>query len=72
MAKFRLIVCFDIEAPNLTEAYGALRPKVEATGIPWETSDEWYDAEEEAPGDPEELRAAIVANFDRERDKVIG
>jgi hypothetical protein len=67
MAKFRLIVCFDIEAPNLTEAYGLLSPKVEATGIPWETTDEWYNAEEEAPGDPEELQEAIMANFSRDR-----
>ena len=66
MAKFRLIVCFDIEAPNLTEAYGILQPKVEAMKIPWETTDEWYDAEEMAPGDPAELQAAIMANFKKD------
>lgn len=65
MAKktFRLIVCFDIDADSLEEAYAKLRPAVEQAGFPWETSDEWYDHDNESgePGDPAELQRAVLA-----------
>lgn len=68
MATFRLIIGFDIEAASPTEAYGKLRPKVEAIGIPWETMDEWYEHDKDEPGDPGELCEAIETCFDRERE----
>ena len=60
---YRLIVCFDIDADSLGEAYEKLEQTLNKCEIAWETSDEWYDGEEEGPGDPATLTRAITAYY---------
>lgn len=61
--SYRLVVCVDVTADNLTEAYRKVRrfisegPSENALG--WETSDEWYGPDGEQ-GDEAELQAAIM------------
>lgn len=68
MSRYRLIVCIDIEADSLKEAYLAMRDNMIIGDAPacrgWETSDEWYgpDGDGEA-GDPDELQKAIVESM---------
>ena len=68
MSKFRLVVCFDVEAGGLVEAYDTVRSLIEASPgikddeIGWETSDEWYDHDGDT-GDPEELSEAIIQSM---------
>lgn len=68
MSKFRFVVCIDIEAPTLKEAYNIMSQKVivgDAPGVVgWETSDEWFDFEDaDDAGDPEILQSAIVESM---------
>lgn len=72
---YRLIVCIDIDAENLSEAYGRLQTCMKAgmaaskPGIAWETSDEWYGEDEYGEvGDPNELQAAIMEQLRREKN----
>lgn len=70
MNNYRLIVCIDVPADNLKEAYRKMR-KFITDGNPehalgWETSDEWYGPDGEQ-GDEAELQAAIMANL-KEKD----
>ncbi len=62
---FRLVVCFDICAPTLKEAYIIMRDALTMGDKPlvWETSDEWYSQEADEAGDPLELQEAIIAAF---------
>lgn len=60
---YRLIVCFDIEADSLKDAYEHLEQKMNKTELAWETSDEWYGSDEEDPGDPQVLQSAITSYF---------
>lgn len=70
MPDYRLIVCFDIEADDLKEAYAKLEQRLNKSELAWETSDEWYSAAREEAGDPEVLQKAIVAYFmDRQHDR---
>ena len=68
MSRYRLIVCIDIEAESLKEAYLAMRDNMIIGDAPscrgWETSDEWYGpgGDGEA-GDPEELQKAIIESM---------
>jgi len=67
---YRLVVCIDVPADSLKEAYGKMR-KFVTDGNPenalgWETSDEWYGPDGEQ-GDEVELQAAIMANL-KEKD----
>jgi len=66
---YRLIVCFDIEAENLQEAYACLREELvnPVLGLAWETSDEWYGPDG-IQGDPRELQVAIIATLDQEEE----
>jgi len=76
MSNYRLIVCIDIEADSLKEAYVAMRDNMIIGDAPacrgWETSDEWYGPEGEdgndtgEAGDPAKLQEAIVESM---RDK---
>lgn len=64
MKTFRFVILIDVEAESLKEAYKKIAPEIEKTGLPWETSDEWYEhndlGEVEAAGNPDELQTAIV------------
>lgn len=69
---YRLIVCVDIDAENLSDAYARLQACMKAgmaasdPGISWETSDEWFGEDEYGePGDPAELQASIMENYHR-------
>ena len=64
MTTFRLVVCIDIEAKNLSEAYGKLWRGMAVTMMSedWESSDEWYGEDGEL-GSEEELAAARMAFF---------
>ena len=68
MSRYRLVVCIDIEAESLKEAYLAMRDNMIIGDAPacrgWETSDEWYgpDGDGDA-GSPDELQAAIVESM---------
>lgn len=60
MKNFRLIVCIDIDARTLRQAYAYMSEQLGRCDFCWETSDEWYDnADADHPGDPEELTKAI-------------
>jgi len=68
MGRYRLIVCIDIEAPTLKEAYVAMRNNMIVGDAPacrgWETSDEWYGPEGDGEaGDPDVLQAAIIESI---------
>lgn len=74
MAKhsYRLIVCFDIDADSLIEAYGKLVVGLKDANLAWETSDEWYSDEDEDKntgyvgddvGDVDVLNAAITQYY---------
>lgn len=63
MPQYRLVVCFDIEAEGLQEAYTEMAEKVNTLELAWETSDEWYEFDKEDAGDPDELQKAIVSSF---------
>jgi len=64
MTAFRLVVCIDIEADSLQEAYGKLWRGMAPTVFEdaWESSDEWYGSDGE-PGTEEELSDARSAFF---------
>lgn len=56
----RFIVCIDYADDDLQEAYSKVSKALDQTGLPWETSDEWYDDNGEQ-GSPEDLQKAILA-----------
>lgn len=63
MTTYRLVVCIDVDAASLAEAYRRVREVMTSApnGVAWETSDEWYSSDDaDEPGDPEELQAAIM------------
>jgi len=64
--NYRLIVCFDITAESLYDAYEQLVSSVGATCVTWETSDEWYSDEvedDEGPGDVDVLNSTITRYY---------
>ena len=74
MSRYRLIICIDIEAESLKEAYLAMRNNMIIGDAPscrgWETSDEWYgpepgvkEVDDGEAGDPALLQAAIVESM---------
>lgn len=70
--SYRLIVCIDVESPTLADAYGQVYKAMSATGLEWESSDEWYSDEEkdyEFEGDPNVLQAARMAYFRETEDE---
>ncbi len=74
--SYRLIVCFDIDAASLYDAYGELVKVlgVKKAKLMWETADEWYsdeDEDDEGPGDVHELISTITQYYD-EHPKVDG
>ena len=69
MSSYRLVVCIDIEADSLTEAYRKIHQTMTDTGLEWESSDEAYDTEGEEIS-PEELSAArmsVLASLEENR-----
>lgn len=66
---YRLVVCVDIDAPSLLEAYGKLYETMAKitgpnTGLYWESSDEAYDSDGE-PIDEDELGRAQTEYFNK-------
>ena len=46
MAMHRIVVCLDVEAESMKEAYGKVYQTLKAVDcedFQWESSDEWYD-----------------------------
>lgn len=63
MTTYRLVVCIDVDASSLAEAYRRVREVMASApnSVMWETSDEWYSSDDaDEPGDPEELQAVIM------------
>lgn len=61
----RLVVCIDVESETLAEAYAEVYRGMTASGLEWESSDEWFD-EDGGLGDPDRLQAARMAYFAKE------
>ncbi len=57
---FRIIVCIDVDAADLATAYAAVRRGMDASGLEYESSDEWYRPDGEQ-GDADELSAARLS-----------
>jgi hypothetical protein len=67
--SYRVVVCVDVDAPNLAVAYGLVYKAMSATGLEWESSDEWFDEDDNSDGgDPDELQAARMAYFRETED----
>lgn len=69
---YRFVVCIDVPAKDLPEAYRKMR-RFLTDGNPenalgWETTDEWYKPDGEQ-GDDRELQAAIVDTLVKESIK---
>ena len=66
---FRFVICVDIEAEDLYEAYSTLYDRMaiiwEEKILDWESSDENYD-EEGKILDPDDVQKARMAKFARE------
>jgi hypothetical protein len=66
--SYRLIVCFDIDADSLIEAYGKLVTGLDGCDMSWETADEWYTDEVEEnegeAGDVDVLISTITQYYD--------
>ncbi len=63
MLSYRLIVCFDIDAESLYDAYGQLVTGLKGVNCMWKTSDEWYDSGKEEPGNVVELDHTIIRYY---------
>lgn len=68
MSVYRFVVCVDVDADTLDEAYEALQRNMPSnraamSGVEWETTEEWFDPDSEEPGDPERLEAARKKYF---------
>jgi len=65
---YRLVVCLDVDAKDLKEAYRKVyleMKKVDAVDFQWESSDEWFEPGGDL-GDPDKLQGARMAVFDEE------
>lgn len=63
---YRIVICVDIHAETLKEAYGKLYDSMkqpEGSDLDWESTDEWFDDEDGALGTPEELQEARMAVY---------
>jgi len=58
--SFRLVICVDVDANDLADAYGKVYEAMAKLpeGMDWESSDEWFDDSGDSTGDPDELQAA--------------
>jgi len=68
MNTYRLILCIDVDAENLEDAYGEVyrsmgRITGPDTSLDWESSDEWFDEDGEL-GDPDVFLAARMSFFE--------
>lgn len=63
---FRFVICVDIPADTLKEAYMQLYSKMTESGLEWESSDEAYDdAGEEIPeADLSEMRVQAITEME--------
>ena len=63
--SFRLVVCLDVDAENLSKAYGVISKFMsdsESYGVAWESSDESYGPDGE-PIDEAELQKARMSFY---------
>lgn len=63
---YRIVVCIDVEADSLTEAYRRVYKKMRVVDNPdfqWESSDEWYDDSGESvdPDTCSDIRMKVFA-----------
>ena len=66
-AVIRLIVCVDVEAKTLEEAYARVHQGMTASGLSWESSDEWYDHDGNR-GQSKDLDAACIKYLSTVKD----
>ena len=66
-ANFRFVICVDVEADGLKEAYRSLYKHMGLLpeDMEWESTDEWYDEDGEQ-GDPDVLQDVRMTVFDEE------
>jgi hypothetical protein len=64
MNTYRLVICVDVEADTLTEAYGDVYRGMTKSALDWESSDEWFDVDG-YHGDPDVLQTARMAYLDK-------
>lgn len=63
---YRIVICVDIHAETLEEAYGKLydfMKQPEGSDLDWESTDEWFDDDGTGPEDPKVLQAARMAVY---------
>lgn len=44
-SEYRIVVCVDVPAENAQTAYEKIHASMMATGLPWESTDEWFDTD---------------------------
>jgi hypothetical protein len=69
---FRIVLFADIEAETAAAAYSTLFDAMMATGLSWETTDEWYNNAGEDRLPQEAIDAARDAHRDRGQDVLQG
>jgi hypothetical protein len=62
---FRIVLHVDVDAEDASKAYEKVFDTMMATGLPWESTDEWYDQNAEQRLDDEDVNAARDAFFER-------
>lgn len=64
--SYRIVVCVDVDADDLEDAYRQTYRYMSnmPDGMDWESSDEWFDGDEDGAGDPNELQAVRMKVYD--------
>lgn len=65
MKTYRILISLDVKADSLESAYEKVYDTAMATGLPWESLDEFYEGDEE--GDPADLQAAAEKVLSRKQ-----